>query len=117
LNRMVASENPQDRQRAVALLKATLSTLEQYTPGAEKPQDPLAGVDWANLEAIAPGIGNVFRHLTQQNQQFATMLGETRQTAEGTAYKAAEAEFAQEAAAIEKWAKDNGLPFDMDKVV
>jgi hypothetical protein len=117
LNRMVASENPVDRQRAVALLQATISTLEKYTPAGEKAPDPMAGVNWENLEAIAPGISKVFQHLNTQNAQFAEMLGKTHEVAEGTAYKAAEADFARELSDLEGWAKSKNLPFDAQKVI
>jgi len=116
VNRMVASENPQDRQRAIVLLQTTLQALEKLNPEA-KPQDPLAGVDWQNLEALAPGIQKVFQGLAAQNREMVTALGRTTEVAQGTAYKAAEAELAQEAADVEAWAKQNGLPFDLDKIM
>ena len=115
LNRLVSSENPQDRQRAVALLKATLSTVEQYTPQAA--QDPLAGVDLQALEAIAPGAGKALQSIITRNAQLEERIGQTHSVAERAAERTAQRELEAEATQLESWAKANNLPFDLDKIV
>lgn len=115
LNRLVSSENPSDRQRATALLEATLATIKQYTPQAAS--DPLEGVDWQALDAIAPGASKAFQTLVQQNQTLQQRLGETHTVAESAAHRTAEREFRAEADELQAWAKSNNLPFDLDKII
>lgn len=115
LNRLVSSENPTDRQRAAALLEATLTTIKQYTPQAAP--DPLQGVDWQAMDAIVPGASKAFQTLVEQNRTLQAKLGETNTVAENAAYRTAEREFEAEAGELEAWAKERNLPFDLQAVV
>ena len=115
LNKLVASENPQDRLRAVALLEATVGTLKKYTP--QDTPDPLAQVDWQSAEAIVPGIGKALQQQRAELQQLRQQLGETRTVSEAAARRTAQREFEAEATQLEAWAKERNLPFDLQRII
>lgn len=115
LSRLASSENPTDRLRAITLLESTADAIKKLTPQTEQ-TDPLSQVDWESAEAVAPGIAKAFQSLSQQNQNLAKQLGQVAGMSKSAAEGMAEAKFYKEAAQIESWAKEHGLPFDLDKV-
>ena len=116
INRMVNSENPQERQRALALLKATVDVIEKQTPNGATP-DPLSGVDWQSAEAIVPGLGKAIQHIVAQNADLQRQVGETRTISSAAAERTAQREFEAEVAQVEAFAKEKGLPFDLNRVI
>ena len=116
INRMVNSDNPQERQRALALLKATVDVIEKQTPNGTTP-DPLAGVDWQSAEALVPGLGKAIQSIAQRNADLEKQIGETRTISNAAAERTAQREFEAEVAQVEAWAKEKNLPFDLQRVI
>ena len=115
LNRLVASENPADRTKASALLESTLGMLKQFTPQPEA--DPMAGVDFESIEALAPGLGKLVQHQAQTIQALQEKLGTVASTAQSIETRAADEALDREIKGLETWAKETELPYDESEVL
>lgn len=117
LSRMVASPDPGERQQAVALIRATLSTIEQTTPKPEA--DPLALVDEAatEIEAYSPKAAAVFKALAAETAGLRQQVREVAGTANTLESQRADEWLDQQVKTVEAFTKQHDLPWDESKVL